>query len=861
MYGWLAGALKDSSQVVTASRRLSRVLVEQFGQQQLAAGRIAWRTPAIRSWAAWQGETLATAAATEKLPTRINSQQSRILWERCLSREINDPLLNVGMLVRQAQETWARLHEWQVSIADCEQSSAGQDQRIFTRAARSYQSILEREFWIDDDGLAGLLIELIDRRAIELPSRLVLAGFDRIVPQVQALINALEAAGCGVSAALVGATTVTSQLHSYDNVDAEMRAAGAWARRVFDNSPDTSIGIISSNLDQDGARQRQLVQEGLVPGWQYSGPQFAAAVNVSYGQSMLDYPAIGVAMRALRWLQTDLSSKDVSLLLRSPMLASDQVLGRARLELVLRDLPDRSWSPSMLLGALSGRDDTPDSLEFIARIQGLAERRKELPGRESPSVWATTIDAVLRELGWPGTTPLNSIEFQLINRWRDLLNDFARLELVSASMTFAEALARLSAMASDVVFQAESDGAVVHLMGPLEAAGMQFDDLWISGLTADNWPPASRPLALVSRDLQRSRGMPDAEPQDTMDYAQRVIDRMTHSASSVVLSYAESDGDVEQTVSDLIDVGVSSDAAPADPSWHASSLLDLVASVCLNEDPVPPVTVSERIAGGATTIQRQLSDPFSAFAFGRLLIKSLSPIENGLSPILRGNLIHDALQYLYRELPSQPTIADWGDAERQQRIKGAVDAAFARHERHVDSVLAQLLQFERQRVATLLDKLVSVDVARGPFNIEHVEKAVQTILSGVSLNLRIDRIDRQPSGTLTILDYKTGAKKRFLDRSREPTQIQLVVYACALDDAIGALGLINIDSRSIDIDGAGSPFAAAESWDEDLRRWKSLVLSAAAALQRGDVRTNVVVGSDSARPLGLLSRIEELRHD
>lgn len=862
MYDWLPDALGDSSQVVTASRRLSRALAIEFGKQQIAAGKKAWRSPAIFSWQDWLGEWLAGAAAMDDLPTRISSHQSQLLWERCLARETSDPLLNLAALVRQVRETWVRLHEWQVTIDACEKSAIGQDQRLFVRVARNYQSILDRENWVDENGLAELIIRLIRAGQVAIPGKLVLAGFDRIVPQVQSVLDALQEAGSTIDSAVSCSASNDLDLYAYDNADAEMRAAGAWARHALNQSPGLSIAIISSDLQQDSAGRARLIREGLVPGWQYSGPQYAAAVNVSFGMSLRDYPAIDVAMRALRWLHWDLGTRDVSLLLRSSMIGSSDVSGRARLELFLRQLPDRSWSPQMLLGVVRDLDDTADSLDWCRRIGELATQRSELPRRGSPSSWVVVIDDLLRGLNWPGEATLNSVEFQLVNRWRDLLNELARLEIVSASMTFSEVLSRLNTMAGDTVFQAEGDGAVIHLMGPLEAAGMQFDRIWVCGLTSEHWPPVARPLALVSRELQRQHGMPDAEPQDTMEYARRVLERIIQSAPDIALSYPNTDGDVEQSFTSILrDIHTSSKVPPADPAWHAETLRSVRNTVHSSEDRVPVVTTDELVSGGATTIQRQLSDPISAFAAGRLGVRSLQRISSGLSASMRGNLIHDALDYLYRDLPARSEIAAWQDDELQSRIGNAVNSAFARHERYVDPVLRELLLLERSRVQKLLLGLVAVDVGRESFAIARVEQALDVALDGIRIKLRIDRQDRLDDGSLIILDYKTGTKKRFLDGQREPLQIQLVVYACAVNEEVAGLGLINIDSRSIDFDGAGRSFTATDSWDEDLGRWKARVMDAAAQIQRGDVRINMVQGSDASRPLGLLSRIEELRHD
>ena len=81
----------------------------------LADGRTAWRSPAILYWQDWLADCVADSSAPATLPIRITPQQSRVLWERCLRREVADPLLNIGMLARQSLEAWNSLHDWRVS--------------------------------------------------------------------------------------------------------------------------------------------------------------------------------------------------------------------------------------------------------------------------------------------------------------------------------------------------------------------------------------------------------------------------------------------------------------------------------------------------------------------------------------------------------------------------------------------------------------------------------------------------------------------------------------------------------------------------------------------------------------------------
>jgi len=862
MYDWLNDALHESAQVVTANRRLARVLIEDFGNQQIAKGCSAWRSPAIRSWQDWPTELLASAELSQSLPTRINAHQSRVLWERCLRREVSDLLLNIAMLVRQARESWTRLHEFRVPLSECESAAQGKDQKIFAAAARSYQSIMEREDWIDEAGLSGFLTMLVSKRRVSLPKTVTFAGFDRYVPGVAVLLDAICEAGSSVAVAPGPAFEPGIVVHAYENSDAEMRAAGAWARQQLENSPQQTIAIVATHLEQEADRSARLIREGLTPGWQTSGPQFKAAVNVSYGRKLSSYPAIAVALLALRWLRSDIGSRDVSMLLRTPAIGSRAVGGRSRLELALRQVPDRNWSPAMILGELQDRDKTDDARDWLARIAVLDDMRSQLPSRETPSQWVVLIDNVLGKINWPGDAALESVEFQLLNRWKELLNDLARLELVAPTMTFAEALGRLLMMANETVFQPESDTSIVQVLGPLEAAGMQFDKLWITGLSAANWPPQGRPSSLVARKIQRDYEMPDASPEDTLEYARRVLQRLSASARQCVCSFPLTDGDAEQSESGLLaDATPIPLESPGDPGWHARHLVNSVSTELVVLDPVPAVADSDSISGGAAAIQRQFEEPFTAFAFARLDIRSLPVIYSGLAANLRGTLVHNALHNLYAELPTSADIESWNEEEMDQRIAESLRKAFWSYERNADPVLQQLFVLEQGRVARLLRAVVALDRGREEFAVVVTEGSLDAVISGVQLSLRVDRIDQLNDGSIVILDYKTGATKQFLGGDGNPKDMQLVVYACAVKDPVAGLGLVNIDSRSVGIIGAGSALTPDLNWDELLEDWRRKVELAAAQMQRGDVRIDRLQTDQKARPLALLSRIRELRRD
>jgi probable DNA repair protein len=566
-------------------------------------------------------------------------------------------------------------------------------------------------------------------------------------------------------------------------------------------------------------------------------------------------------MLVLRWLVRDLSALEVGLLLRSPIMATSDLAGRSRLELQLRKLPDRAWSPSMITAALRRRDDNTGGSNWFAAVATLMQRRKDIPVQVSPAAWAVYIDETLRSLGWPGGGALDSAEFQLINRWRELLNEFARLDLVSPRMNLGSALSRLEVLAGEIVFQPESTDVAVQLMGPLEASGAEFDAVWISGLTAANWPPAGTASVLISRRLQQKHNMPDANPLDTLQYAESVLQHLMTSAEQTVCSYALTVDNAEQARSEMLAPFASTlDSATEDPGWHATQLVAAEQATGL-VDKVPAVEVDEKFHGGAGTVQRQRDEPFSAFVLDRLGARLIVPQAVGITALMRGDIIHNALHKLFVDLPDSTAIQAWHDDDVSSRINAALDSAFARHQRNTGAVLQQLLAIERRRVARLLRQIIAIDGGRGEFEIAGVEGQMEFIAGNIRLPLRFDRIDKFSDGHIEILDYKSGAKKRLLHSGEEAHEIQLFVYACAATATVAALALVNIDSREIAFDGAGRGYTDEAEWPALLQKIKNEIGVACDDLAAGDVRLSIEQGVQAARRLNLLSRFTELRRD
>lgn len=866
-YAWLGESAGAGAEIVTASRRLARELRRVHDARQLALGHKSWRTPRIVSWDAWLNGFVDASDTGAAWPRRLHPQACAILWERCLAGAADARLLDHDGLVRQARQAWQRINEWRVAPADLARHAGNEDERLFAAAAGAYRRELDARGWIDAARLPESVAERLLKHELDAPGRVVLAGFDRLSPAARAIVDALETRGCRVSLAPAPGHRAPPRIVSCADADAELRSAGAWARAQLAIEQNARIAIVYPGLEQQAARAERLVREGLAPGWQQGGRAHAASVQVSYGRKLSEYPLAAVAIAWLQWVHRGLSSREVSLLLRTPLVGGGATGGCSRLELALRRLPDRRWSPASLAGALRSVDESADALAWLARAATVAQTGFGDAAPASPADWAGRIHAFLDQIGWPGERTLDSAEFQLVNRWRELLNEFSRIEPVRPRLTFGEALARLVQAAAETVWQPEGAPGVVQLLGTLEAAGLEFDHVWVGNLHALQWPPPAHPLPLVARVLQRQAGMPDAAPADTLAFAQRTLARLAGSAPDVVLSWPRVDRESELGPSPLLAAfadGESGDSA--DPGWHAASLRRAGPPPRVTTDPVPRVQPDERVLGGAYTVQRQVTDPFSAFACGRLGVSELPLMQPGLSAMLGGSIVHAALYELLKTKPASAELRGWAtDGSLTPRIATAVDAALAPHEQQADGVLRRLLAFERRRLNRMLTDFLAVEGKRAPFAVESVEARKLLNEHGVRLDLRVDRIDRLADGSLLVIDYKTGAVKTLLDRDGRPKDVQLVVYAAALDCDIGALALVNLAGSGIRYCAIGRDAEwgglEPEDWQRRLGEWQATVDDALRRFAAGDVSVNVSRASDASRPLALMSRVEELKRE
>ena len=802
--------------LVTASRRLARVLNERANAIQRARGREAWLAPAILPWSAWLGELwndLLFLEAAEPPPVRLDENQERAVWERAIEGSPDtSELLELGATADAAAEAWELMQAWRLDTAAIT-AHATEDCEAFLAWAREFESICRREGWLDAARSTDFLALRLE--SLRLPAHIILAGFDEFTPQQESLLDACRRAGSRISMAQPLPEPAPRAVRAvFDDRGKEIAAAASWARSLFESGA-TGIAVVFPDLAKIRSQVARTFAQVLDP-----------AFNISAGPALAAYPLVSAALLALELAPEGNDFGLASRLLRSPFLggAGAEWTSRAALDAELRRFGGTQVSVARI-ERLAGDQHCSELAALLGRWRS---ERESVPAGQSPDGWARTFSTLLERLKWPGDRELDSADYQTVGAWRDLLSGFARLGTVLPRMTYAEALARLKRMAEAKQYQPETDPAPVQVLGLLETSGLHFEHLWIAGLDDEHWPGPPKPAPFLPIALQRLRGLPRSSPERELAFAQRATNRLLASAPEIVVSHTAREDDSELAPSPLIRaIPEDQPSLPDYPSYlrvvRDSSLVESI------EDHTAPPHQDSTAPGGTRVFQFQAQCPFRAFAELRLAAKPLEAPAPGLSPKERGTLVHHALASVWDALKSHARLCACAENELAVIVRTSVKRAIDWIATHRgDALPEKFAALERKRIERLIHEWLDIEKQRAPFAVLEFESERYAEAGGIRCKVRVDRVDRLDDGRDVIIDYKTGRPATRAWTGDRPDEPQVPLYAISHPAPVAAVlfGQVKVGEASFKGYAAEDglvPGAVAHDLSADLDEWRAVL--------------------------------------
>lgn len=770
--------LLSGRMVVTASERAARSIATRFHRARRFEGLTAWSAPDVRDWQSFVRNAWDERISDGRMV--LNSLQEHSLWARIVTESAPAAVELIGAADRLAALAMDAHHLLCAYapqfLRDSARAGWDQDAGAFSSWLATLNQICRDGNLISAARLPLELCERLKSSTSELPP-ILLAGFDRILPSQQALFAAWG--DDRKHEAQPGTPATRTDFHVAADPSSELAACALWCKAQLDANPQARLLVVTQDVRARRGEFERALLRYLDINEKLSGA--TSSLEFSLGVPLNQIALARSAQLLLRWLAGSIAENELDWLLATGHVAASLDESRALLSFT-RSLRRKGMQRPLWTTAEFLRQRTQAQLpaNWVARMTQARDRLQEFSRRpQTPVSWAELIPQVLQVAGWPGARTLTSAEYQVLRRWQRVLDDCASLGFDGRRASLGEFAALLDRVLSETLFAPESEDAPILIAGPAESAGLTADAIWFLGATEENWPATSGMHPFLPIGIQRQAEMPHASHKLDWDLATVMTCRLLTSAPQVHFSFARQSEGVDGRPSRVITQLMGS-AKELSSEFIAPPALEPL-TVEFEDTSQIPYPLRE-VVGGASALTAQSQCAFKAFAVARLGADTWDAAEAGLNASERGLLLHEVLHSIWNGPPDGIRthaellqIADRLESFVESHVRRVLQEKSPPRAR--ECMPPQYIELEVRRLVGLVSEWLRCESARMPFTVSETEFDARPSIAGLSLKVRLDRIDQLNDGSLLVIDYKSGlVSPRVWDLPR-PDDVQLPLYA------------------------------------------------------------------------------------
>ncbi|HEX9138630.1 MAG TPA: PD-(D/E)XK nuclease family protein [Steroidobacteraceae bacterium] len=813
--------------VVVPSAQRAAALRLSFTRAALASGRTAWPSPDAFAWTAWLDREAALLEDEGGQLRQLSPTAQWWLWREAVREATADNgLLLADSLTAGIARASALLDEWELPL----RAAPTEEAAVLLRARRSFVS-----------RCAELEMALPLLPARRTTGALTVAGFGAPGPKWRRDLIALgaefwQSATADDSDIAIEATRQAA-LDSQD----ELQRAAHWARIWLQRQPSARLLLVLPDLARRRAALTAVLDRTLAPAQILSGHEAEPLFAIEGGRPLAEQGLIAMALAALTLAVATLEFSEFAALLRSPWLACAPQSSLLALELWLREQGEHQFDVLLLDRVIQSQASMPGA----ARAALLALRAAlALPAQnlQPPRWWAEQFAALLQRVGWPGAGALGSTAQQSRDRFLELVGEFALLGPLCGPLSGRAAALLLADLAGRRAFEPASEDVAITVTDQLGDPLVHYEGIWVAGLSAEQWPPPATPDPFIPLSLQRAAGIPQASAAGQLQLAAQCLVQWRACAGELVLSFAQRVDDVECSPSPWLR-GADTATLPSGVDPLTQFLRGQAQPVERNDVQATPWPVGQALPRGTKVLELQSQCPFRACAQLRFGAEPLPEPSPGINALVRGRILHRALELLWQELGGRAGLLARSSELDSLLANFAHEAVAAERARAAWPGEARLFDIEARRVAGLLGQVLELERERAEFVIEALERDRLLTLAGHAVNLRLDRVDRLADDRFAVIDYKSGQAKSFQAFSERPERPQLLAYAVAVGEQVAAVAALHVQTGAINwrgladqpdrLPGVGAPRAGERSWPQMLSHWAQLIEGLAAEFVAG----------------------------
>lgn len=805
--------------ILLPNQRIAAELIDKFTAQQNP--KAAWQSPNIFAWQTWLETTWLELRQTDCWQEHqlLNQLQEYSIWLSIIKKNLQVELVNLQDTVKLVKTTNDLINTWQIPSEKLVKGySLELDQfllwqKIFNKHQQDKHLVVSSE-------LAGIISNNLSQLKASLPDTIYFGFFSEMVPALAKLRVAL-AEFCQLEELQHKQDHTKKYYYQAKDNKQELIDLMHWAKQKY-QSGHKKIGCVVSNLanirDQveDLATEHLLVKEKLL--------DFDISAGIKLMQCNIVNNAIALAkttkkMNLAQWL----------FIINSPYIkGKDEKTPRIKLCEYLQASNIDNIDANSIINLANNPHKPYYSPTLASVIENVILM---LPNKQLyPSQAIDLMTNILAAYGWPGEHTIDSEEYQAYMKFSNTLESMYGLEYIINQTSLSNFASLLENHLSNTDFQLEKPKAAIEFLGILEAAGREFDCMWVTNCTSDNWPKVSDPNPFIPIEVQKKYQIPHSSAERELFFSKNILATFSSQTQELVCSYGFMDNEVTQFISPLITT-----YQPYDYNIHIEPTREYTRASSkyvyeyLEDYQSSPVEQSTFLQGGASILSDQVACGFKAFARHRLNIKEDSNRSIGISYLARGIMLHHLLEMFWRKTRNLNNLLSLSSDELHSTLDSLSTIVIQTQLSDlVQQHNQQLLAIEQRRLLSLASEWLEFEKSRESFTCHVLEQQVSMQFTSLKINLRIDRIDKIDD-KYWIIDYKSKVPTNLNWLDPRPDNPQMLIYLLASNLPMDGILLAQVKLADMLFRGVKNQHAKfvadkiisedIEKWSEQLQKW------------------------------------------
>jgi len=874
--------------VLTAHSRLASWLLLDHNRQQKQ--KKVWETPNILSLSGWLKKVWLETWPEKFLLSKIQSEN---LWKKIIKDDFylkELTILHKEAAADQAVKAYALLKQYKIPL---EKNNFHEtvETLSFSKWVENFEKQLLQWNAIDESRLMDEVSKSIDENKINLPSTITFKGFKNKTPQFQHLLDSLERKN--VKTYLDLPDTINTKIktiyentnisvQNYEDKTKEVTTCARWIRKNY--QPGKRFGIIVPDLkNYRSLLQRELAAE-LCPESIHPEKKMELPFNISLGLPLSEIASINLILQILRTPTPEIPAGKFYSIIKNPVFHLEKIMS---LEIETKMRKQRKYSININKFPLDlYKENSPQIFNFVTAWKNWISKKNSF----LPSKWAESITEVLINMDWPGEEiKLTEKENHIFESWKKCLDQLTSLNSILGRIQKIEAVEHLICITERCFFPEKSKDHLIQVIKLSESRGMKFDHTWVVGCHFESLPSTPEPNTLIPLEYRKKHNLPHSNAKWELENSEQLLDNILHNSPDVVLSYPSQDGDTILEPSPIIKIFPKANGYILPSSRIKDQITNTANMEIFKEISYLPLIEEEKTRfemglgkGGANLLKYQADCPFQSFARIRLHALNREIPDTDFDSLLRGKLIHRILEIFWKKVRTRTELANLYKTEKLSALLShTIQHAMKEIFKEIPNQ-TKFLELEKSRNFKLLfEWLTKFELARDDFSVMEQEKKIEIKLDGLSLSLRVDRIDHTTDNKQILIDYKTGNANPgewFTERLLSP-QLPLysnvispmgVYFAQTKKGEMGMKGIQYLENEDSSIKfikmkkpNKFSKIIGDPTWENLLAYWKNKTIYLANEFLSGRLSIKPTLKQNTCKNCDLKSfcRIWELEHD